>query len=72
MIHRSGDNRRSGGQERRKFARFATQLLAMTLREDLVAGDRTDRAVRCRLDLQDFSLGGLKAESPVRFKLRDA
>jgi hypothetical protein len=71
MIDHSGSDGRYGGQERRKFARFATQLPAMTLREDLIVRDRTDRAVKCRLDLHDFSLGGLKAESPVRFKLRE-
>lgn len=68
MINHSSNNRRYAGQERRRFVRFSTCLPATTLREDLIVADRTDRSVRCLLDLQDFSLGGLMAESPVRFK----
>jgi hypothetical protein len=71
MIKRSSGDGRYGGQERRKFARFATRLPALTLREDLIVRDQADRSVKCRLDLHDFSLGGLKAQSPIRFKLRE-
>jgi hypothetical protein len=38
-----------------------------TIREDL----GLEEASRCRLQLHDFSLGGLKAESPVRLKVNE-
>lgn len=53
--------------ERRQFGRFATHLTAATIREDLPARE----AAACRLELQDFSLGGVGAESPVRLKANE-
>ena len=50
--------------ERRHFDRFSTRLAAATIREDLP----TKRAPVLRLELQDYSLGGLGGESPVRLK----
>ncbi len=71
MTDHSGNTRQYAGRERRRFVRFSTHLPVTTLREDLIVGDRTERATRCRLDLHDFSLGGLKADSPIRLKLRE-
>jgi len=71
MINHSSNNRQYGGRERRRFVRFATHLPVTTLREDLIVGDRTDRAARCNLDLHDFSIGGLKADSPIRLKMNE-
>ena len=51
-------------QERRQFGRFATHLTAATVREDLQARG----AGGCRLEVQDFSLGGVGAESPLRLR----
>jgi len=71
MSESNGNSRRFAGRERRRFVRFTTRLPVTTLREDLIVGDRADIAARCQIDLNDFSLGGLKADSPVRLKLQE-
>jgi len=54
-------------RDRRHHNRFATRLSVATIRQDLGPGGSS----RCRLQLQDFSLGGLRAESPVRLKVNE-
>ena len=64
------DNRRRGStRERRRFGRFATRLPISTRRDDLMKRGQAGARTRCRLQLQDFSLGGLRAESPIPLKV---
>ena len=66
------DNRRRGStRERRRFGRFATRLPISTRRDDLVKCGQASGRARCRLHLQDFSLGGLRAESPIPLKVNE-
>ena len=66
------DNRRRGSTpERRRFGRFATRLPISTRRDDLVKRGQASGRARCRLHLQDFSLGGLRAESPIPLKVNE-
>ncbi len=66
------DNRRRGStRERRRFGRFATRLPISTRRDDLVKRGQASGRARCRLHLQDFSLGGLRAESPIPLKVNE-
>jgi len=57
--------------ERRRFARFTTEIPVTTRRDDLLAKGQAAGRSSCRLRLQDFSLGGLRAESAVRLKQRE-
>ena len=69
MAASESNSRRATGQERRRFERFDTHLDVAARRDDLAprAPGRT-RAARCRMQLRDFSLDGLRAESAVRLK----
>jgi len=57
--------------ERRQFARFMTQIPVTTRRDDLLAKGQAASRSSCRLQLQDFSLGGLRALSTVRLKQKE-
>jgi len=57
----------STAQERRQFGRFATRLPVRTQRDDLP--NRGPYGAECRLQLRDFSLGGLRAESAIPLKV---
>jgi hypothetical protein len=57
--------------ERRRFARFETQVPVTTRRDDLLAKGQSASRSCCRLRLQDFSLAGLRAESSVPLKARE-
>lgn len=66
MIARSSDNdTATRGHDRRRYERYETHLPAQTLRHNLAS----TRAARCHVDVNDFSLGGLRAQSPVRMKV---
>jgi len=67
----SGNTRRSAGRERRRFDRFATRLDVSAWRDDLAASGLAKRSAQCRMELRDFSLDGLRAESPVRLKVNE-
>jgi hypothetical protein len=70
----ASDSGEKGGKpkgERRRFARFETQLPVHTRRDDLIASGQSECRAGCRLKLQDFSLGGLKVESSVPLKARE-
>ncbi|MGB3086969.1 MAG: PilZ domain-containing protein [Phycisphaerae bacterium] len=67
MVTKSDITGRGIGKERRRFGRFAARLPLDTVRDDLGEGCDSP-AARCRMKLRDFSLGGLRAESPVRLK----
>ena len=58
----------ASARERRQFGRFPTRLPISTRRDDLLGRGQDDGKVRCRLHLQDFSLGGLRADSPIPLK----
>ncbi len=64
MAATSQANEQRTEAERRRFGRFETSMPAVSVRNDLAA----DRAATCHLELKDFSLGGLAAESRVRLK----
>lgn len=57
--------------ERRRFGRFPTQLPIATRRDDLLGPGQDACKAQCRLHLQDFSLGGLRAESPVPLRMHE-
>jgi hypothetical protein len=57
--------------ERRRFGRFATQLLVSTSRDSLPKRGHSRRAAECRLRIQDFSLGGVRVESPVPLRVNE-
>jgi len=58
-------------RERRRFGRFGTRLPVATRRDDLIRCGQGTRRAQCRLHLQDFSLGGLGAESAVPLKVNE-
>jgi len=51
-------------QERRRFGRFAARMPLRTCLEEPLADQEGGQPSPCRLQLRDFSLGGLRAESP--------
>jgi len=63
------DRATSSKHERRQAGRFATRLPVLTQRNDLAKRSQADRRAECRLQLCDFSLGGLRAESSVPLKV---
>ena len=71
MVASSNNARRNAGGERRRFDRFATRLDVSAWRDDLAASGLAKRSARCRMELRDFSLDGLLAESPVRLKVNE-
>lgn len=71
MVADSESRSWSGACERRRFGRFATRLPIATRRDDLLKRGQANRRARCRLQLEDFSLGGLRAKSPVPLKVNE-
>jgi len=61
----------SGQRERRQFGRFGTRVPISTRRDDLLKRGQAERRAQCRLQMQDFSLGGLRADSPVPLKVNE-
>jgi hypothetical protein len=61
----------SGSRERRRFGRFATRLPVAMCRDNMVKQGQSSRLAKCRLHIQDFSLGGLSAESTIPLKLNE-
>jgi len=59
MVTDTDNRRREVTRERRRFGRFATRLPISTRRDDLVKRG------------QAFSLGGLRAESPIPLKVNE-
>ena len=55
----------SPSRERRRYGRFATRLPVATRRDDLAKQTPLPRQAECRMQLRDFSLGGIRAESIV-------
>ncbi|KPJ73770.1 MAG: hypothetical protein AMK72_06255 [Planctomycetes bacterium SM23_25] len=71
MVTDTDNRRREVTRERRRFGRFATRLPISTRRDDLVKRGQASGRAQCRLQLQDFSLGGLRAESPIPLKVNE-
>jgi len=68
------DHRKIGSTdvaERRQFGRFATRVPVCTHRDDLPRHGQGKRPAQCQLQLRDFSLGGLRAESPIPLKIKE-
>jgi len=58
-------------KERRRFGRFAARLPLRTCPDDPAHHPQGDRRSECRLQLRDFSLDGLRAESTVPLKVNE-
>jgi len=58
-------------RERRRFGRFGARLPMAIRRDDLWDRDEDDPASRCRLHLQDLSIGGIRAESTIPLKVNE-
>jgi hypothetical protein len=72
VVHQHGDLKNLGwesARERRRFGRFATRLPVATSRDSLAKQCHSRRLSACRLQIQDFSLGGLRAESFAPLKV---
>lgn len=52
------------GKERRRFGRFASRLPVRTRVDASAPSKQNGEHIPCRLQLRDFSLGGLRVESP--------
>jgi hypothetical protein len=68
MVKASETEAKPRGRERRKFDRFATRLPVATRRDDMLQRGRQGEQAECRIHVRDFSLGGLRADSPVRLR----
>ena len=71
MQHDTESRSWSGQRERRQFGRFGTCMPIGTRRDDLLKRGQAEHRAQCRLRLQDFSLGGLRADSPVALKINE-
>ena len=52
-------------RERRRYGRFAARLPVATRRDDLAKRAAPPPQAECRMQLRDFSLGGIRAESAI-------
>jgi hypothetical protein len=59
----------SPSRERRRYGRFATRLPVSTRRDELAKRSRPSHETECRMQLRDFSLGGIRAESAIPLKV---
>jgi hypothetical protein len=71
MVTESKPETVGSDQERRRFGRFATRLPIATCRDSLAKQGRSQRLAFCRLQIHDFSLGGLKAACTVPLKVNE-
>jgi hypothetical protein len=58
-------------KERRRFGRFSARMPCRTRLDDSAPDSAHDRRAACRLELRDFSLGGMRVESPKPLKVND-
>jgi hypothetical protein len=61
----------SGQRERRQHGRFSTRIPINTRRDDLLKRGQAEHRAQCRLQMQDFSLGGLRADSPLPLRVNE-
>ena len=71
MVRPTRHSPAESADERRRFGRFATQLLVSTSRDSLPKRGHSRRAAECRLRIQDFSLGGVRVESSIPLKVNE-
>lgn len=71
MVNNPETSAWSGQRERRQHGRFSTCVPIQTRRDDLLKRGQAEHRAQCRLQLQDFSLGGLRADSPVPLKVNE-
>jgi hypothetical protein len=71
MASESRSGSKESSPERRRFGRFGTRLPVASCREGLTKSGADRRPAVCRLQIQDFSLGGVRAESAVPLKLHE-
>ncbi|MCX5685145.1 MAG: PilZ domain-containing protein [Planctomycetota bacterium] len=58
-------------RERRRYGRFATRLPVATRRVELTKQTQPPSREECRMQLRDFSLGGIRAESAVPLEVNE-
>jgi len=58
-------------KERRRFGRFNARMPCRTRLDDSTPDSPPDRRQACRLQLRDFSLGGMRVESPEPLKVNE-
>jgi c-di-GMP-binding flagellar brake protein YcgR len=58
----------NASRERRRYDRFAARLPVVSRRDDLSKRGQAAQTAQCRLQLRDFSLGGIRAESAIALK----
>jgi hypothetical protein len=61
----------ASSRERRRYGRFATRLPVATRRVELAKQTQPPPPAECRMQLRDFSLGGIRAESAVPLKVNE-
>jgi hypothetical protein len=71
MVDNSETSAWPGQRERRQHGRFCTRVPVSTRRDDLLKRGQAEHRAQCRLQMQDFSLGGLRADSPVPLKVNE-
>ena len=71
MVRPTRKSSADNANERRRFGRFATQLLVSTSRDTLPRKGHSRRTAICRLRIQDFSLGGVRVESSIPLKVNE-
>jgi len=71
MVRPTRTSSSDNASERRRFGRFATQLLVNTSRDTLPQKGHARRTAVCRLRIQDFSLGGVRVESSIPLKVNE-
>jgi hypothetical protein len=72
MVRSAARESKDSARDRRRFSRFTARLPVATLRDDRLKRGQARGQAQCRLLMQDFSLGGLKAESDVALKVSEA
>ena len=58
-------------RERRQYSRFATRLPVATRRDEPAKQVQPPRQAECRMQLRDFSLGGIRAESAIPLNVNE-
>jgi hypothetical protein len=64
MVTDCKSQQRGKEQERRRFGRFASRMPVRTSLDEGAPSKQNGEHIPCSLQLRDFSLGGLRVESP--------
>jgi hypothetical protein len=71
MTRDTAKESRDSARDRRRFTRFDARLPVATLRDELVKPGQARGQAQCRLQMKDFSLGGLMVESDVALNVNE-